>query len=76
MVRSNSPSDRSTSKAFKQDCRHMGWQQVSSGQEGGAPGKASCPEVSKDQPAACTGLGGQQLAWQSGQNEAKALLQR
>ena len=24
-------------------------------------GKASCPEVSKDQPAACTGLGGEEL---------------
>lgn len=39
-------------------------------------GKVSRPEVSKDQPAACTGLGGEELAWQAGQNEAKALRQR
>ena len=39
-------------------------------------GKVSHPEVSKDQPAVCTGLGGEELACQAGQNEAKALLQR
>lgn len=56
----------------KQGCRNTEWQRENRRER---PGKAPCPEVSEGQSAGCTGLVGKELAWQAGQNEAKAQLQ-